>query len=110
MGGEAGTAPRDARRRYPGAVVWAAARGRSRSVELLVEAGFDVNALGRSDTPAPGRWETALHAAAGNGDTEMVTLLLRLGADLDVKDTRFGSTPAGWADHFGHTEVASLLE
>jgi hypothetical protein len=90
-------------------MVWAAGRGRTRPVERLAAAGFDVNALGRSDTPAPGRWETALHAAAGNGDGDMVTLLLRLGADREIKDKRFGSTPRGWAEHFGHTAGAELL-
>ncbi len=110
MCGVAGADPDDARRRYPGMIVWAAAQGRTRTVELLVAAGFDVNALGRSDTPGPGRWETALHAAAGNGDIEMITLLLRLGADRGLRDTRFDSTPAGWADHFGHPEVASRLQ
>ena len=35
----------------PGLAVWAASRGRADAVALLVELGFDVDALGRADVP-----------------------------------------------------------
>jgi hypothetical protein len=94
----------------PGLVVWAAARGGAPAVTLLVELGFDVNALGRADQPIEQEWETALHHAAGEGDAELVTFLLELGADRSRTDARFGATPAAWAWHLGHPELARRLE
>jgi ankyrin repeat protein len=99
-----------ARAQRPGLVVWAAARGKRESVELLAAAGFDVNAKGRGDIPAEDQWETALHAAASTGDLELARLLLRLGADPDSKDARFDATPLGWARHFGQQTMIGLLE
>jgi ankyrin repeat protein len=100
---------RDARRRYPGILVWAAARRRGIAVALLLELGWGVDARGRGDAIAEGAWETALHHAAGNGDDDLVRLLLAAGADRTVTDPRFGATPAQWAEHFGHTGTAALL-
>jgi hypothetical protein len=36
--------------------------------------------------------------------------LLRLGADPDIRDRRFDSTPLGWARHFGRQPLIDLLE
>jgi hypothetical protein len=94
----------------PGLVVWAAATGRSGTVELLVELGFDVNAMGRADVPSDQPWQTALHRAAEDGDPELARTLLRLGADPDLKDARFGGTPLGWARHFDRQAIIELLE
>jgi ankyrin repeat protein len=74
-----------------------------------VELGFDVNALGRSDVPVEQEWETALHGAVGEGDRELVDVLLSLGADPTIEDTRFSSTALGWAEHFGHADLVDLL-
>ncbi len=93
----------------PGLVVWAAATGSAGAVELLVELGFDVNALGRGDVPSNQPWQTALHQAADNGDPELTRTLLRLGADPDRQDARFAATPLGWARHFGHQPIIDLL-
>ncbi len=101
------TAARTAR---PGLVVWAASLGRPDAVSLLVGAGFDVNALGRGDTPLEQEWESALHVAAGDGNVDLVTLLLALGADPSVTDRRFGGTPLDWARHFAHPAVADVLQ
>lgn len=90
-------------------MVWAAARHKPDAIGHLVELGFDVNALGRSDGPVEQAWQTALHTAAGDGDVELVRLLLDLGADPGIKDARFHSTPLGWARHFEHQAVVELL-
>lgn len=97
------------RGRRPGLVVWAAAIGRSRAVELLVELGFDVNAKGRTDVPSDQPWQTALHKAVEDADLELARTLLGLGADPDIKDMRFDSTPLGWAQHFDHGQLIDLL-
>jgi hypothetical protein len=59
-----------------------AAEGAPGAVELLAAAGFDVNALGRSDIPSNAPWHTALHVAAEKGDVVLARTLLELGADL----------------------------
>jgi ankyrin repeat protein len=93
----------------PGLLAWAARFARPEAIRLLVELGWDVNRLGRSDAPVEQPWNTALHEAAGNGDVELVRLLLSLGADPNVQDARFNSTPLGWARHFEHAAVVELL-
>ncbi|HUK72752.1 MAG TPA: ankyrin repeat domain-containing protein [Streptosporangiaceae bacterium] len=55
-------------------------------------------------------WQTALHKAAEEGDLDQARTLLRLGADPDIRDTRFGSTPLGWARYFGQEPLIELLE
>ena len=94
----------------PGLVVWAAATGSRGAVELLVELGFDVNAMGRADVPSNQPWQTALHRAADDGDLELARTLLLLGADPDIKDARFGGTPLGWARYFDRQPIIELLE
>ncbi len=99
-----------ARAERPGLIVWAAARRSTDAIVLLAELGFDVNALGRTDIPMEQAWETALHEAAAHGDVPMARLLVDLGADPDIKDTRFDSTPLGWARHFGQQATIEFLE
>ena len=93
----------------PGLVAWAANRGHRDAVRRAVELGWDVNRRARIDVPSDQEWETGLHAAAGNGDTGMVELLVELGADPALTDCRFQATPAQWAEHFGHHELARSL-
>ncbi len=99
-----------ARARRPGLVVAAAATGRMDAVEVVVDLGFDVNALGRADAPIEQEWETALHEAAGTGNVALARYLLDHGADPDIHDCRFDAPPLGWARHFGHAETEALLE
>ena len=99
-----------ARARHPALVMRAAVAKRADSIRLLADLGFDVSALGRQDAPIEQRWETPLHHAASEGDTALTRLLLSIGADPDVRDKRFDSTPLDWARHFGQAETAALLE
>jgi hypothetical protein len=98
-----------ARRERPGLIVWAASRRAWPAIPLLAELGWDVNARARVDAPVEQQWETALHEAAGAGEIDPVRMLLELGADPDVRDTRFKSTPLGWAEHFGQQATADYL-
>ena len=111
---------------WPGLPVWAASRGVLESVPLLVEAGFDVNAFGRSDAPYhQPRWHSALHVAAGSGDLALTQRLLDIGADPNIRRPSQSSyeggswelelpdehaTPADWARRSGHQALADLLE
>jgi hypothetical protein len=99
-----------ARAERPALIVWAAARRKPDAVALLAELGFDVNALGRGDIPMEQAWETALHRASADGDVELARLLLELGADPNIEDARFDSTPLGWARHFEKQAVIEFLE
>jgi ankyrin repeat protein len=94
----------------PALITWAAACGNPAAVEILAELGFDVNAKGRTDVPSDQPWQTALHKAAEDGNVELARSLLRLGADPDIRDKRFDSTPLGWARHFGQRPIIELLE
>ena len=94
----------------PALITWAAACGNPAAVEILAELGFDVNAKGRTDVPSDQPWQTALHKAAEDGNVELARTLLRLGADPDIRDHRFDSTPLGWARHFGQQSIIELLE
>jgi hypothetical protein len=90
-----------AKERHADLVARAAELGRGDAVRLLVELGFDVNARSRT---------TALHEAALRGDMTIIRLLVELGADPTIADTEFNATPAGWANHAGHTNAANYLE
>lgn len=68
-------------------------------VELLVEHGCD------ADAGSPG----ALHYAAAAGASGAARFLVEQGARTTVSDAKFGQTPAGWADHFGHPDLAAYL-
>ena len=94
----------------PALITWAAACGRPEAVEILAGLGFDVNAKGRTDMPSDQPWQTALHKAAEDGNLELAMTLLRLGADPDIHDHRFDSTPLGWARYFGQQPLIDLLE
>ena len=91
-------------------MVWAAALERPDAVTVALDLGWDVNALGRGDTPMEQPWQTALHEAAGNGSFDMVRLLLARGADRTVLDRRFGATAADWAMHFDRPDIADLID
>jgi ankyrin repeat protein len=79
----------------------AAEQGRFHVAEMLLAAGADVRAGGRSG-------ETGLHSAAGGGQTKMVTYLLPLIGAVDVRD-EFGGTPLHWAVRQHQIDVTRLL-
>lgn len=51
---------------------------------------------------------TPLAYAAGDGQIEIVTLMLNKGADVDEPD-RYGRTPLWWAAFWGRSEMIKLL-
>jgi hypothetical protein len=91
-----------ARRDRPGALVEAVALGHDDAVALLLDLGFAVDSVDRFGT-------TALHEAAHLGATATVEELLAAGADPGIRERRFDATPADWAAHGGHPELAAHL-
>ncbi len=53
---------------------------------------------------------TPLHEAVERNCVELVKLILQFKPDLNAKDTEYHAIPLGWAKHFGHTEISTLLE
>ena len=87
------------------AFVYACMHGHIDAAQLLLDKGAEINIV-------PGGFDfagTGLHYAALNGHREMVEFLLNHGADRNVKDTKVGSTAAGWAEYGGHPELLDLL-
>lgn len=88
------------------AFVYACNNNQIDAARLLLEKGAQVNAI----PPGFDYSGTGLHYAAHNGLRALVEFLLERGADVNVKDTKVGSTAAGWADHGGHPELRDYLE
>jgi uncharacterized protein len=87
------------------AFVYACMHGHIEAALLLLQKGAQINVV-------PGGFDyagTGLHYAALNGQRAMVEFLLQHGADRNVRDTKVGSTAAGWAEHGGHLELRDLL-
>ena len=87
------------------AFVYACMHGHVDAAKLLLEKGVEINVI-------PGGFDyagTGLHYAAHNGHRAMVEFLLDHGADRNVRDTKVGSTAAGWAEHGGHPDLLDLL-
>ncbi len=75
---------------------------------ILLDAGASGGLL-----VTPCNWvspRTALHEAANRGFRRLAELLLSRGASNQVIEPLWGGTPAGWARHGGHTDIAELLE
>lgn len=112
----------------------AASGGNTRVVRMLIDAGADLNigrlsrklgaSGGKGRTGASGSTmniytvaggshigtggSTALHFAAANGHVDVLTLLLRCGADLNKAD-KHGVTPLMLAEKLGRTDAAATL-
>jgi len=70
-------------------------------VELLLQEGFNVNAMSHGDTP--------LIVAASWGDDKLVTMLLKYGADPELCDS-YGKSPQQIAKERGYDNTVSILQ
>ena len=80
--------------------------GHAEIVRLLLDAGEDPN---RYNPVGCHSHSTSLHQAALAGHFEVVRLLVKRGARLDLKDTIWQGTPADWARHEGRNEIEKYL-
>eukprot|EP01018_Ginkgo_biloba_P023632 Gb_25570 [translate_table: standard] len=83
-------------------LLYLANKGDVAGIETLLDSGVNVNSADYDR-------RTALHVAACEGCKEVVSLLLRRGANVDCKD-RWGSTPLADAVHYKNHDVCKLLE
>lgn len=88
---------------FTGADLIAAARaGEVERVQAILESGIDVNS--KTEYGA-----TALFFAADRGNKKLVQLLLDAGAEANLSDTFYKSTPVNWAAQKGFDEVVVML-
>ncbi len=87
------------------AFVMAANCSQLRAMQSLHQRGAHVNAM-----PPGYHWRgTALHAAASQGERNVIEWLLTSGADPSIRDGLVGSDARGWAEHHGHLDLVELL-
>jgi hypothetical protein len=77
------------------AFVLSALNGKAGALRLMLGAGIDMNA------PSAHLYShgTPLHHAVSSGSLEAVQILVEAGANLHTKDSAWGGTPLGWAEH-----------
>src|SRR5688500_7325515 len=91
-------------------IVRASEQSPAHVVESLIRAGASVNVRDGTTTAVDStEGYTPLHAAAFRGNTEAATVLLAHSANPNVRESRYCSTPAGWAAYFGHHELRDLI-
>ena len=95
-----------------GAIVTAAADGKTDMVQFLLAKGADIDEMGIHH-PYDRRYDetvgSALHQAIRKGHQEVVSLLLKEGANVDLKDLR-GRTPLALAEAEGNDTIKSIMK
>jgi ankyrin repeat protein len=80
----------------------AAERDQSEVVELLLNLGMSIEL-------ADAQGQRALHVAAYHGSLRVAKLLIDRGAEIDPTESRWHSTPLGWAVHAQRWPLIELL-
>lgn len=95
---------------------WAADHGFAERLALLARHGIDVSGAEPVQPSFPedpnvrdADGATPLHHAAWSGDLDLIRRLLDAGADPDLADSRYGTTPLGWAQHAYQTGAIDYL-
>lgn len=86
-------------------LILAALTGKHEAFAILVDFGIDL------DKPSADLYShaTALHHAVSSGSLDAVKILVHAGAELNIRDTVYGSTPLGWAEYGKQQEIAAYL-
>ena len=89
----------------------AAMFGKTAVVQLLLEAGAQVNAITRRAVVNKDRdyGVTALHIAVKGGHIKVVKMLLESGANVNALTAKWNNTPLCLASKKGHNKVVELL-
>jgi ankyrin repeat protein len=96
--------------RWARVLVPAAEKGSAEVIETLIRHGASVNVRDVPETAVDEtEGYTPLHAAAWNNNLDAVRVLLAHGADVRARESKYGATPAGWADYAGHREARDLI-
>jgi hypothetical protein len=76
--------------------VLSALNGKADALRRMIRVGVDLNA------PSANLYShgTPLHHAVSSGSLEAVEVLVEAGAELGTKDSAWGGTPLGWAEHY----------
>ncbi|MGG6895701.1 ankyrin repeat domain-containing protein [Rhizobium sp. BR 315] len=88
-------------RGHPAMLHDAAGENDLEAVRRMLALGLDVSAM-TSRTP--------LHEAALHGHIDMARLLIEHGADTGIRDPHFYSSPIGWAEYNGKSEMVEFLK
>ena len=84
------------------AITHASENGHVEVVDILIQAGVDVNQKHQD-------WgRTPLHVASRRGHVEVVNFLIQAGGEVDIQNEMY-ETPLHWASECGHVEVVKIL-
>jgi ankyrin repeat protein len=96
--------------RWEKLIVRAAECASGEVIEALIAAGADVNISDNPQTSIDSTWGfTPLHCAGWYGNLSAIEVLMRHGAKVTARETKYHGTPAGWADYAGHKEARDLI-
>ena len=96
--------------RFGTLIVRAAAQSSGTVVEQLIRLGASADVRDHESTSVDQTsGYTPLHAAAFHGNEAAVRVLLKHGADINAREEKYGSTPAGWANYAGHRHIRDLI-
>jgi ankyrin repeat protein len=96
--------------RWGNLIVRASEQSSGTIVENLIRAGASVNVRDDPKTAVDcTSGYTPLHAAAFHGNVGAVSVLLKHGASVSVREEKYHGTPAGWANYAGHAEARDLI-
>jgi ankyrin repeat protein len=97
-------------KRWGNLIVRASEHSSGAIVENLIRAGASVNVRDDPKTSVDcTSGYTPLHAAAFHGNVSAVSVLLKHGANVSLREEKYHATPAGWAQYAGHTEARDLI-
>ena len=96
--------------RWGSLILRAAGRANGAVIDALVSHGASVNVEDDPTTAVDStHGYTPLHEAAFRGNWSAATALLARGASATTRDSKYASTPAGWANYARHQELRDAI-